>query len=213
MRFRTFALVGATLVLAGCQTSTDGQRPVGGATQATAATPGVAPQGFACPPAGTRLTFPNAVRTYTGTDPADPAICLATLATGQPVRLLGNWFTLPTRDDAEHRRNFMQLWPMTPGKTFSYTAQDANSQGATFTLRRTWRVIGPRRIEIAGAERNVIAVEQDLEFVPSSRYLVTWTYYYDEASRSFIGGDILVVRGQDAARNWRAQRIEVPRGT
>lgn len=213
MRFRTFALVSAALALAGCQTGTDGQRPVAGAAPPVVATPGVAPQGFACPPAGTRLTFANGVRTYTGTDPSDPTVCLATHGASRPVRMLGNWLTLPTRDDAEHRRNFMQLWPMTPGKTFSYTAQDINAQGTTYTLRRTWRVIGPRRVEIAGAERNVIVVEQDLEFVPSSRYFVTWTYYYDEASRSFIGGDIQVVRGQDGSQNWRVQRIAVPSGT
>jgi hypothetical protein len=214
MRVGLWAAFAAAFLVAGCQTGGDGQRPVATAAQPSAATPGVAPQGFACPPAGTRLAFSSSnILTYTGTDPNDPTVCLATGRSGEPVRMLGNWFPLGGPDEAAQRRHFMQLWPMTPGKTFTYTAEDRNAQGTTYTLRRTWRVIGPRRIQIAGAERDVIVVEEDQEFVPSNRYLVTWTYFYDEASRSFIGGDINVVRGEDRRRNWRVQRIEAPRGT
>ena len=202
----------ATVAVGACQTDPNAARPVAGGV-AAAGSVAAAPQGFQCPPAGTRITFGTGVRVHRGSDPSDPFVCLATGANGRDERFLGNLVLLPTSDDVAHRRALAQLLPPTPGKTVDFTYASVNAQGATFTSRWTYRVAGSRTMTIAGTDREVILIERDMQNPNWTGYFATWTFYYDPASRSILGGDIRVLRGEDRSTNWRASGVELPRGT
>jgi hypothetical protein len=110
-----------------------------------------------------------------------------------------------TTDDAAYRRDLSQLWPLTPGKEVSVRFAPA-SQPAN-VAQRTFRVVGPRRMPIAGADRDVIVIEQNHE---SANFSFTWTLFYDPATRVFLGGDVRSVRGSSPGTSWRVERVELP---
>jgi len=213
MRLSIVALVSASLALGACQQNAASVSPATG-TQAVATTAGPAPAGFECPRPGTAIGFATNTRVYRGADPADPFICLFdTQGTGAATsgRLLGNFTSMPTTDDAAIRRGLFQLWPLTAGKRFSYSHAGRGGSGATFTLQHDIRVIGPRRMQIAGAEREVIVIENDRHDPNWTGYFVTWTFFYDPESRVVLGGDIAVIRGQDRTPSWRVTSVSIPR--
>jgi hypothetical protein len=204
--FRTALAVCASAALVACQSDPNAARPT------TTAVAG-APAGFQCPSAGTRILFGSGARVHRGPDPADPFVCLATGSNGQSERFLGNFLLLPTSDDAAHRQALAQLLPPVPGKTVDFTYASRTNDGTPFRSRWTYRVVGPRNMNIAGSDREVIVIERDQQNANWSGYLAMWTFYYDPASRTVLGGDIRVTRGQDGSRPWRASGVELPRGT
>lgn len=212
MAIRSWGFVASrALGLAACQADVNSSRPVT-ATQSASA-PRTVPAGFECPPSGTVVQFGANRRRYTGSDPADPLVCNFTATNaGRETsgQMLANLVFLPTQDDAVIRAGLAQLWPLTPGKRVSYTHNARNNDGSNFQLRQDLRVVGTRRMSIAGAERDVIVIENDRQNPNWTGYFVTWTFYYDPESRSMLGGDINVVRGSDRSTNWRASGVTLP---
>jgi hypothetical protein len=182
------------------------------ATGATAAAP-AAPAGFQCPPPGTAITYADGRQvTFTGADPADPFVCLATDGgTGVTHRRLGNWFVVPMHDEANVRRGFAQLWPLNPGSSTSFARDLVTPDGRFIGISESWRVIGPRTMTIAGSPRQVLVIENTTA-TQLRGYSGTWTYFVDTAARTAVGGDLTVQQGINRAQNWRATAISVPGG-
>jgi hypothetical protein len=170
----------------------------------------IAPEGFACPPEGTRVTFGSVFRVHGVADRDDPFICVGTTSTGQTFRAIGNFFTADPSTFGIHRQYLPQLWPLTPGRSFSYNIPVQTQQGENFLIRHTYRVIGPAQVAIAGADRNVVVIERDQRNPNWAGYFVTWRFYYDPVSRVFLGGEKTVVQGNDTTPNWRATNVQLP---
>jgi len=168
-----------------------------------------APLGFECPSPHTVRVVGRERRVYQGADERDPFVCLVRLGRND-IRVLGNFWRLPTPDDAAIRRGLAELWPLTPGKNVSYTFRD-HQAGEVTQVRHTWRIIGEQQAHIAGVERRVFALEQDVEFVFSNELLQRCKSLYDMASRLFILRECRVVRGQLRGEiDWIASQISMP---
>jgi hypothetical protein len=118
---------------------------------------------------------------------------------------------MPTADDVAYRTAYSQLFPLAVGKKVNFTFAQRGTDGNSWRMRREDRVVAQRRMDIAGAERDVFVIESDLENALNTFYFVTWTYYIDSATGIVLGGDIRVIRGSDRAQNWRATDLSVPR--
>jgi hypothetical protein len=193
--------IAALAVLAGCAQQ---------GTSGPGATLGTAPTGFQCPPAGTTLTRSDGANIrYTGAALGDPFTCAGTL-NGAPQAWLANYHPVPTTDEASLRRGMAGLWPLEPGKSVNFSRQISSPDGRLTFVNTTWHVLGPSTLDVGGRSIPVLVLEQH-ENVPQMRgYSGVWTRYYDPASRSFVGGDLTVLRGFNRAPNWRVTSLTVP---
>jgi hypothetical protein len=206
MRVGSWAAIAAGVLVAGCQAD-GGPRPVASTPGATAiaAPPPVA---FECPAAGTRVTFNDGTAlTHAGADPADPAVCRGTTRGGQQLRLLYNFYTLPTVGEAELRRGFGALWPLAPGGSSNFMFVGQTTDGNTFQFAESWRVERAERITVAGAPRDAIVLRRTQQGQGANNHLSHQTYWYDVATRTWLRRDVELVRGTTAARSYQATAL------
>ncbi len=194
------AVFGCGLLLLGCEAAND--------RSGQASAP---PEGFACPAAGTRVTFTDgATITFRGPDPADAAVCIVSTTTNPAQQRLLNFWTLPATDAPSLRRGLSALWPLAPGKTANFSHVGRTNDGQTFLFREAWRVDRTERISIAGAARDVLVITRTQEGQTPNNHLSTTTFRYDPATRIFLSSSIEVMRGSTSARPFEVTRIENP---
>jgi hypothetical protein len=212
MRIRLLASVAAALALAGCQTDGAGSSPVV-ATPAAWSVPAAASLAFRCPSAGTRVDIGNGFLAFSGADPADPLVCLATNSTGQQQRRLYNFWILPLEDEASIRRGFGSLWPLAPGRTASYTFIGRSGDQNTFRYAENWRVLRTETLNIGGQPRSTVVMQRTQEGMLGNSFLGTDTYWYDTGIGAFIKREISVTRGRSGGAPFEARSITAPAGS
>jgi hypothetical protein len=201
----------AALTLAACQGDTVGQRPSTGGSPVVGAS-AAAPEGFACPVPGTTISINGGTPwRYTGTDPADPFVCLAVAPQGDTRRRLAAWTDLSTASDAAQRAGFAQLWPMAAGRQAEWTWSWRSLQGNTVTIRDRYRILEKRVETVAGREREVFVIERNETHIPAGNFERVWTFWYDPEARLVVRSRMQVVRGPGDNRfDWTATAISVP---
>jgi len=220
MSFVKYALMTSAILLIGCQTSGNegsSQRTQVAATQtpatATVQNATVAVAGFRCPSPGTTVTYSDGrtVR-YEGADQNDPSVCLLTRSDGQQIRLLFNFYNLPTADEASIRRGFSALWPLETGKTASFTyITHSRDVTRTFRYRDTWRVERAERVMLAGEQRQVLVLTRMQEGMFNNNFSGTETYQYDPQTGVFLSRTVQVQRGISSARPFEVARLQLQR--
>lgn len=148
--------------------------------------PSGAPPDFACPAAGTRVSYGGAVTEWRGPAEDDPFVCMRRVGGSAPTRSLAAFWTMPLPDDAAIRAGMWALWPLTPGRTTTYRFHAYRRGGEYDLIEHTWRVIGPREAVLAGQNRRVIELEQDVYSAYHRNNFFSWTYLFDTESRVFI---------------------------
>lgn len=168
------------------------------------------PPDFACPTAGTRVTFGESVIEWLGTAADDPFVCTSRAGRSPPSRRLANFWTMPTPDDAAIRAGLWRLWPMTPGRTTRYRFHAYRRGGEYDLIEHTWRVIGTRDAMVAGQNRRVFELQQDVYSAYSRNYFFSWTYLFDVESQVFMQREVREGRAFVFEREFRATSIQVP---
>jgi len=217
MSFVKYALMTSAILLTGCQTSGNegsSQRTqvATNQTPATVQNATVAVAGFRCASPGTTVTYYDG-RTirYEGADQNDPSVCLITGSDGQQIRLLFNFYRLPTADEAGIRRGFSALWPLEIGKTASFTFIGTDRTGKTFSYRDTWRVERAERVMLDGEQRNVLVLTRMQEGMLGNDFSGTETYRYDPQTGVFLSRTVQIQRGVSWSRPFEVTRIQLQR--
>ena len=219
MSFVKYALMTSAILLTGCQTSGNegsSQRTQVAAnkTPATVQNATVAVAGFRCPSPGTTVTYYDGITIrYEGADQNDPSVCLLTGSDGQQIRLLFNFYRLPTADEGSIRRGFSALWPLETGKKVSFTFIAAASRDVTrtFLYRDTWRVERAERVMLAGEQRHVLVLTRTQEGMFDNNFFGTETYQYDPQTGVFLSRTVQVQRGISSARPFEVARLQLQR--
>jgi hypothetical protein len=196
----SFAVAAMALpVLAGCA------QPTG-----PGATPGTAPPGFQCPPAGTVIAHPSRTYQYTGPAANDPFTCVAVnQATGESTRFLANLEPSPWVDQVHVRAGMARLFPLEVGSNTYFLYEISTPDGRLINFNSSWRVMGQQTMDIAGQPRNVLVMEHT-NTTARPGYGVRWIYYYDTQARALVGGDPTILQGNSDVSPWRAVGITVP---
>ncbi len=206
MRRRILAVAGGALALAGCQA--DGGPPPVASTPGATLIAAPAPVAFACPAAGTRVTWNNSlIVTHGGADPADPTVCLVRFQNGPQLRMLYNIYDVPASDEAAIRRGMSALWPLTEGKSASFLFVAPSVAAQTFQYDETWRVVRAERITIAGQPRDTLVLRWTSQGRLGNAHLSHQTWWYDLTTRTFVKREVELVRGTTRWRSAEAVAI------
>ena len=138
------------LLLAGCK---------------TAQTLGEKPWDFACPEAGTAVSYDDGRRlTFAGPDPADPAVCLARTDAGGQVRLIWGMVEDSALEGRGHRPAMAPLFPARTGSNVSYTV-DLSSPGSGIQYRydTRWRLVGREPVQVPAGRFNALVFERAVQ--------------------------------------------------
>lgn len=211
MRIRLLTLLAGAWALAGCQTEGSGLTPVTAAPAAWSV-PASASLSFRCPAPGTAIAFTNGSLTYSGADPADPVVCLATNAAGQAQRRLYDFWILPIEDEGSIRRGFAALWPLSPERGASYTFTGRSERNNTHRYAVTWRVLRTETLEIGGSPRNTVVLQRRQEGMLGNHFLGTDTFWFDVDIGAFVKRDVGVTRDRSGGRPFEALSIAAPAG-
>jgi hypothetical protein len=211
MRIRVLAALAGACALMGCQTDGGGAAPVA-RTPAAWSVPGGASLPFRCPAAGTAIEFTNGALTYSGVDPADPVVCLATNAAGQEQRRLYDFWILPIEDEAGLRRGFAALWPLTPGRRADFTFIGRSQSNNTHRYAESWRVLGTETLRVGESSRNTVVLERRQEGMLGNNFLGIDTFWFDIEIGAFLKRDVGVTRDRSGGRPFEALAITTPAG-
>jgi hypothetical protein len=211
MRIRGLAALVGACALMGCQTDGGGAAPVA-RTPAAWSVPGGASLPFRCPASGTAIEFTNGALTYSGADPTDPVVCLATNAAGQEQRRLYDVWILPIEDEASLRGGFAALWPLTPGGGASYSFIGRTQRHTSSRYLESWRVLRTETLEIGGSPRNAVVLQRRQEGTLGNNFLGTDTFWFDIEIGAFLKRDVGVTRDRSGGRPFEALAITTPAG-
>lgn len=155
---------------------------------------------FHCPRPGTSVTFNDADRpvVFTGADPADPFLCLATGPNGVRMRRFANVATAVPGQEAEFRDGLTRLFPLQPGKTveFGYYNGYANDPTKRDRHNESWTVGQATSLRIGGRTVTVIPVRRTIETIASTNSNAwRWTLYYEPESGVWVRGEPELLRG------------------
>ncbi len=131
----------------------------------TAQTLGEKPWNFACPEAGTAVTYDDGRRlTFAGPDPADPNACLARTDAGAQVRLFWGMVEDSATEGRGHGPAMAPLFPAKAGSNVSYTASlSSPGSGIQYRYDTRWRLVGFERIEVPAGKFNTVVFERTVQ--------------------------------------------------
>ena len=169
------------ILLAGCTPQADNAPGTGNTAV------GQPVSGYACPPAGTVVTFETGgSRTYQGSDPADPAICLSLNARGTVDRRIFDSFPVGTPSDRAIRVGMSQLYPLAIGRTADFITVQATARGDTNQYREVFSVTGEERIAVGGQQVDAWIIRRRQEGMGGNTFRGTETYWADKASGAWL---------------------------
>ena len=131
----------------------------------TAQTRGEKPWDFACPAAGTAVSYDDGRRlTFSGSDPADANVCLARTEAGAQVRLIWGMVEDTAGEGRGHRPAMAPLFPAKTGSNVGYTA-DLSSPGSGIQYRfdTRWRLVGYETIEVPAGRFSTLVFERSVQ--------------------------------------------------
>lgn len=116
---------------------------------------------FTCPEPASRVTYDTGrALTFTGTDPADPNICLAQ-GGGEPVRLAWGMVEETTSEGRGHRPGMASLFPSRTGGNASYTATVSSpGSGIQYPYETRWRVVAFEKLEVPAGKFDAVVLER-----------------------------------------------------
>ncbi|TCH97035.1 hypothetical protein EJV46_17080 [Roseococcus sp. SYP-B2431] len=140
------AATGAVLLLAGCaaQNAAD---PVARTTIASQRVPG-----FSCPPAGAVVSYGQVTRTYQGSDPTDPVICVSSDQFGVIHRRMYDFYELGHPSDTIIRSAMQSLYPMAAGRQSEFSVFLTGQSGLSLPFTERYRVEGEEKVVIGNRE-------------------------------------------------------------
>lgn len=120
------------------------------------------PWAFACPAPGTAVSYDDGRRlSFTGTDPADPNICLARTESGAPVRLHFAMVEETATEGRGHNPAMAPLFPAKTGSNVSYTANlSSPGSGIQYRYDTRWRLVGWEKVEVPAGRFDAVVFER-----------------------------------------------------
>ncbi len=189
----------ALLLLSGCK---------------TAQTLGEKPWDFTCPAEGTAVVLDDGRQLrFAGADPADPGICRATTAAGQPVRLIWGMVEEGSAEGRGHRAPMAPLFPAKTGANVAYTA-DLSSPGSGIQYRydTRWRVRGWEKVTVPAGTFNAVIFERSVQGTGSNTAQgFTLTYWVDGNSGVVVKRTVALRQGGSTLmRPFQAVKLSLP---
>lgn len=191
----------ALILLTGC-TPQAGNAPATGSAAIAQPVPG-----YACPPAGTVVTYGDtASRTYQGVDPTDPAICLSTNAAGTLQRRIFDFYSTGTQSDSTIRAAMQSLYPMAVGRKAAFDAFfTADRGGTTLVYRDSFEVQGEERIAVGDQQVASWVLRRVQQGTGNNTFSTDKIYWVDKATGVFLRRVIgQTVGGVSQARGYEA---------
>lgn len=189
----------ALVLLAGCKTpQTRGEKP----------------WDFACPAEGTAVVYDDGRQLrFAGADPADPAICRAATAAGQPVRLIWGMVEESASEGRGHRAPMAPLFPTASGANVAYTA-DLSSPGSGIQYRydTRWRMVGWEKVEVPAGAFNAVVFERNVQGTGANAAQGFKLTYWVDGSSGVVVKRAVEVRqgGSTLMRPFQAVKLSLP---
>jgi len=162
---------------------------------------------FRCPPAGLRLIIADGPpRTFRGTAPDDPEVCLYGNA-AQPVRALFNLFGLPLDDERRRREGMRAIFPAAPGRSSNFLSI-IPAGGNAATLRDTWQVLRRETLDLGSGPRAPLVFRRERQGEFGNAHLSHETYWWHIATGAWLRRDVGVIRGTGGNRPFLVLRID-----
>ena len=197
----------ALLLLAGCT-------PQGGSNPATGAASVAQPiPGFSCPPPGTAVTYDSGRQTtFQGADPADPALCISTTATGTQQRQLFGFFADGTPSYATIRSGMARLYPLAIGRSADFVTVHTVGAGRgagldTQQYREVFTIRGEERIAVGDQQVDTWVMSRRQEGMGGNSFRGTDTFWIDKATGVYLRRMVNETFGQTRATPYTATAL------
>jgi len=175
---------------------------------------GEKPWVFACPEAGSRVTWDDGRSlVFAGADPADPGICVARTATGAPVRLVWGMVEETSVEGTGHRPGMESLFPAKTGANASYTATVRSpGSGIQYRFETGWRVLGFEPVEVPAGKFPAVVFERRVQGTgANAAQSFTVRYWVEGVSGIVLKRVVEVGRGGSTLlRSFQAKEVSLP---
>lgn len=151
-----------------------------------------------CPKAGTVVERTEGsvalTTTYRGSDPNDPAVCLAETF-GQPQRILYGIFLLTDRTGRLNARSRIDQLFTGKAKEISFTASLPTANQGISLFSERWRRLDPEAISLNGRTIRAQVFQRTVNGQAGNAFSARFTYYYDPETSVWVKRNETVWRG------------------